>query len=84
MPTGPYHAPPNQHLDEPEPECEGMISAALMARYLARPAKFGYKVELLVLKPISVENPSTLASMNPSEPHTHDIPPPLAIGLRRL
>ncbi len=22
MPTGPYHAPHNQHLDEPDPECE--------------------------------------------------------------
>jgi hypothetical protein len=76
MPTGPYHAPHTHHLAEPEPECEGMISAALMARYLARPAKLGYKVELLVLNPVSVENPSTLASMNPSEPsHTHDIPP---------
>jgi hypothetical protein len=55
--------------DIPQPQAPaqtpGMISAALMARYMNRCGENGYKFELLVVKPKPVATSPVMASMQP-------------------
>ena len=53
---------PQPQVPEPSP---GMISAALMARYMNRCGKNGYKFELLVVKPRATQSSPVMASMQP-------------------
>ena len=62
--VGQYYPKDLPHPQVPE-SSPGMISAALMARYMNRCGKNGYKFELLVVKPKPVQSSPVMASMQP-------------------